>query len=393
MILLFAALLISEILTIFVFRHHYKGVSRTKSYLSLIVNGILSIYIWIIYIEIEFYTGMIDDPNYVWLIMCLHGAIASILAPRILLDILHFSGRLLTRNDKKRRTLTNTGIFAWIILFFIILGGTVSGRFNFKTEVVTVKVNGLPADLEGFRIAQISDLHMSGFHRHQHKLEEAMKIVNSNKPDILINSGDFVTVSYREYGNNDTILRKANGTLGNFAVLGNHDIGTYHPEYGKTEIDSNIRRMNSLIARSGYRVLNDEGTIIRKGSATVGIAGIITMGRYPDIVHGDLSRALADIDSTDVKILISHDPNHWMKMVAGKTDIDLTLAGHTHGMQLGIYKGPLKWSPSKYFYPEWAGLYTRGDQYLYVNRGLGVLSIPLRIGMPPEITVIVLTGK
>jgi predicted MPP superfamily phosphohydrolase len=114
------------------------------------------------------------------------------------------------------------------------------------------------------------------------------------------------------------------------------------------------------------------------------------MGRHPYITYGDLGKAITGLDSVDLKILLSHDPNHWEKAVVGKTDIDITLSGHTHGMQMGILTKHFKWSPSKYFYPHWNGLFLEGNQSQYVNRGLGVLSIPFRIWMPPEITIITL---
>jgi predicted MPP superfamily phosphohydrolase len=105
-------------------------------------------------------------------------------------------------------------------------------------------------------------------------------------------------------------------------------------------------------------------------------------------LHGDLEKAIAGLDSVDLKILMTHDPNHWAMAVKGKTNIDITLSGHTHGMQMGIYTKKFKWSPSMYFYPHWGGLYSEGKQFHYVNRGLGVLAIPFRIWMPPEITII-----
>jgi predicted MPP superfamily phosphohydrolase len=157
--------------------------------------------------------------------------------------------------------------------------------------------------------------------------------------------------------------------------------------------DSNMVMMVKLITASGYRVLNDENATIGVGDSKIGIAGIITMGRYPNMVYGNLEKAIKGMDSVDLKILLSHDPNFWEKGVLAKTNIGLTFSGHTHGMQMGIMTKGLKWSPAQYFYKHWSGLYSEGNQYLYVNRGLGVLAIPFRIWMPPEITVIRLTGK
>jgi hypothetical protein len=118
--------------------------------------------------------------------------------------------------------------------------------------------------------------------------------------------------------------------------------------------------------------------------------GIITMGSHRHIEHGDLGKAISGLDSVDLKILLSHDPNQWTMDVEGKTDIDITLSGHTHGMQIGIMTKKFRWSPAKYFYPHWNGLFSEGKQFHYVNRGLGILGIPFRIWMPPEITIITL---
>jgi predicted MPP superfamily phosphohydrolase len=387
-------LIISEFLTVLVFRQHYKGFSRTKYYLSTVINTILSIYLWIVIIEVRSFEGKFDDPGHIWLIMNMTGLLCAVVLPRVVLDLLHFTGKIIRhRRGDHIRPLTNTGIIIWIVVFLSVVIGTVYGRFHFRTEKVTIEYEDLNKDLEGLKIVQISDLHLSGFYRHKAKLEEAVNMINELKPDILINSGDFVSIGWREFGRNDTIISKASGRLGSFAVLGNHDIGTYYPGLNEAGIDSNIQKMCELIRASGYTLLNDDHIIIRSGNAKIGIAGIITKGRHPDMVHGDLGKAIAGMDSVDFSILISHDPNHWRKSVAGKADIDLVFAGHTHGMQIGILTKEFKWSPTKYFYPEWNGLYSDGKQYLYTNRGLGVLAIPFRIGMPPEITVITLKKK
>jgi predicted MPP superfamily phosphohydrolase len=185
----------------------------------------------------------------------------------------------------------------------------------------------------------------------------------------------------------------AKGKLGSFAIIGNHDIGTYDRDFNQAGRDTNVVRMNELIKASGYKVLNDENILINVGDARVAIIGVITKGRHGHIIHGDLTKAMTGTDSADFRILITHDPNHWEEAVKGKTNIELTLAGHTHGMQMGILTKRFKWSPAQYFYPRWNGLYSEGNQYLYVNRGLGVLGVPFRIWMPPEITVIKLTSN
>ena len=387
-------LISSELLTFLVLRQHFKSLSKVKYYTSTIINSILSIYMWILFIKVSSYKGNSDNPGQIWLMMNLTGTFCAVLAPRILLDLLHFMGKLIRiRKGGHIRSLTNAGLIVWLVLFTIIISGSKIGRFNFKTDEIVVKVPGLKKGLEGLTIVQISDIHLPGFYRHKEELIKAMEMVNSLKPDILINSGDFVDYGWMEFDRSDTILSLTKGRLGSFAILGNHDIGTYDPDLNEAGRDSNLVRMNELIKASGYKVLTDENTIINVGDARVAIIGVITRGRHAHIIHGDLTKAMAGTDSADFRILITHDPNHWEKDVKGKTNIELTLAGHTHGMQMGILTKRFKWSPAQYFYPRWNGLYTSGNQFLYVNRGLGVLAIPFRIWMPPEITVIKLTAN
>lgn len=326
--------------------------------------------------------------------MNMTGMIAGVVAPRIIIIIFHFTGVFLKQTTGNlKKTISLSGFILSVIVFTIIFIGTFIGRYNFKTEEVDIKIKGLNKDLEGLTIVQISDLHQSCFYKNRNVLQDVMLKINSYDPDMIINTGDFISYGWREFDCNDTILAKAGSRYGNFAVLGNHDMGTYDPEYTQTDIDTNIIMMNRYITSSGYKVLNDENTIVKIGSARLGIIGITTFGRHPDIIHGDLNKAIEGLDSVDLKILLSHDPNQWMTDIVGKTDIDITLSGHTHGMQMGIMTKKIKWSPSKRYYPHWNGLFIEKNQAQYVNRGLGVLAIPFRIWMPPEITVLKLKSE
>ncbi|MGQ9620728.1 MAG: metallophosphoesterase [Bacteroidales bacterium] len=392
--MLLLLLIISESLTFAIIRIHYKSHSRTKYYLSMVINTSLSIFLWIIYLGTVSFTGQYDEAYHIWLKMNLNGAICAILVPRILLIILHFSGVLINiRKREHLRPLTDTGFIVWFLIIAVVAYASWYERFNVKTEKITVYKEGLHPDLEGFTIVQISDLHLAGFYGHQEFLKKQMEFINSCSPDIIINSGDFTSYGWREFGRMDTVLGVARSRLGNYAVYGNHDMGTYHPGLDYAGRELNIIMIKDLIQKSGYKLLANNNILIKKGDAVVGIAGITTSGRHGHIRYGNLSRALQGTDSAHLKILISHDPDHWLKEVAGKTSVDLTLSGHTHGMQVGIYTKGFRWSPSKYFYPQWNGLYRSDNQWLYVNRGLGVLGVPLRIWMPPEITVIKITGR
>ncbi|HAM09966.1 MAG: hypothetical protein A2X04_12425 [Bacteroidetes bacterium GWF2_41_9] len=392
--ILLILLVVTELLTPAVLRQHLYLKSKALFSVLMIIHIVLSIWLWILFIGTTGNRGFFDTPEHIWNLMQLAGMITAVVVPRTILIIMHFSGKLIRyKSGGHIMWLTNTGLILFFAVFLIIAVSTLHGRFNFKTDEVEIKIKGLHKDLDGLRIVHLSDFHLAGFHHHKELLIEQMEVVNSLAPDLLINTGDFVTYGWREFGRFDTILSIAAGKYGSFAVLGNHDFGTYHPFFTEADRINNVLKLNQLVMSSGYHVLNDENLTISIRGAKIGLIGVITMGRHPDIFHGDLDNALRGLDTVDLKILLSHDPNHWEKEVSGNTDIELTLSGHTHGMQMGIYTKKFKWSPAKYFYPHWGGLFSEGGQYLYVNRGLGVLSIPFRICMPPEITLITLKSE
>jgi predicted MPP superfamily phosphohydrolase len=387
-------LVTTEILTLIVIRQHFFDRSWMRYYFFMILNAALSIWLWILWFETVTYDGIFEEPAHIWILMNIAGMICAVVFPRIILSIFHFSGKYARRRTGgHNRALTNTGIILSAFIFAVIATGTLHGRFNFKTENYTVKVKGLQKDLEGLRIVQISDLHLSSYYHHKDVMLKVISRVNELKPDLLINTGDFVTFGWREFGRFDTILRIPRAKYGNFAVMGNHDFGTYQPYYTEADRENNVLIMNNQIKSSGYTLLNDEFNTVRIKDATIAIIGVITKGSFPHIIYGNLNKATDGIGNVDYKILMSHDPNHWGEAVLGKTDIDLTLSGHTHGMQIGIITRKFRWSPAKFFYPRWNGLYREGDQQLVVNRGLGVLAVPFRIWMPPEISVITLTKE
>jgi predicted MPP superfamily phosphohydrolase len=393
MILILILVLFLEILSLMSLREHYYH-SKPKLFIILAAHIMLSIWLWFLLIKITIYKGYYDTPVNIWSLMNLTGMYCAVVFPRVLISFLHFSGKLIRiRKGGHIRWLTETGIIISFVIFTVIALGTLVGRFNFKTEEVTIKIEDLDPGLEGLKIVHLSDLHLAGFYRHMNRLQEAMDEVNSCKPDLILNTGDFISYGWREFDRCDTILVTAESRYGNLAVIGNHDKGTYLPGSSEDNKETIFLKLNELITRSGYHVLNNEHVILKIKGADIAIMGVETSGRHPDIIHGDVERASEGTDSADLQILLIHDPNQWREDVTGQTDIALTLAGHTHGMQIGIITKRFRWSPSKYYYPEWNGLYSEGNQYLYVNRGLGVLSIPFRIWMPPEITLITLEKR
>lgn len=393
MIILFIILIILDLLTFLTLADHYSKSSRLKYFLILGINLLFSLLIWIVLIRDTTYKGEFDAPRNIVSKMNLSLLICAVLIPRFILIFLHFTGKLFRlRKGGYSKPLTRTGIVLGTIILTVCAASTLIGRFNFRTEEVTVRIKGLNPKLEGLKIAQLSDMHLASFYNHNGKLQKVIEKVNDLEPDLIINTGDFVSYGWREFDRCDTILAKSASRYGNLAILGNHDMGTYLPGISEADRKINTIRIKELIAASGYRLLDNENIVIDINGAAVEFAGVETSGRFPEMVHAEITQSVKGTDTADLSVILIHDPNQWNEDIAGKTDFDLALAGHTHGMQIGILTRNLRWSPARFIYPEWNGLYTAGEQYLYVNRGLGVLGIPLRIWMPPEITLLRLTG-
>lgn len=387
-------LLIIEFFTILVLKERFRRESVWIYRVSVFFHSLLSIWLWYLLVRILTYQGEFDTPGSIRLRTEMMGMIIAVLMPRVLLILVHFTGRLIMIRKKNYiRWLTDSVLWTSGILLIVIALSTFLGSYNFRIEKVDIAVKGLHPGLNGLTIAQISDLHLSSYHNKSHKLAKAIELTNSLKPDLIINTGDFVTYGSGEYGSLDSVLALQRSRYGNYAVFGNHDMGTYMPGSTPEWREMNVSRMTELIRKSGYLLLRDENDMIEINGAKLAIIGVSTAGRHPDMLHGNPVTAMAGTDSADFRLLLAHDPNQWEADIEGKLDIDLTLSGHTHGMQVGIITRKFRWSPSKYFYPHWNGLYAVNGQFHYVNRGLGLLAIPFRIWMPAEITIIKLLAE
>lgn len=288
----------------------------------------------------------------------------------------------------RRNFITKTGLCLAAIPFFSILGGTVLGRFNFKIHRVKIGFKNLPEAFSGLRIVQISDLHIGSFYGHRDQLEEAVQLINSLNPDLLFFTGDMVNTYAEEMDDFFDILIRLKAREGKFSILGNHDYGDYHSWKDPEKKAENFRRILDHEEKLGFRLLLNDSVLLQRGEESIAIAGVENWGKPPFTQYGDYKKAAEKIPDNYFRILLSHDPTHWDAVISRETDVDLTLSGHTHGMQFGMERGNVKWSPAQYKYPHWAGLYKQGKQYLYVNRGLGCIGYPGRVGMPPEITLI-----
>jgi predicted MPP superfamily phosphohydrolase len=338
------------------------------------------------------------DPSRFFGIMLIMGIFLMLYLPKLLFNVTQLLGDLsvllggLFRQDisSLKKWFLTPGAFLGLFTFIAFGFGMVKGRTHVKVKRETLKIKALPDSFEGLKIVQISDIHLAGFYKHPAYIKKVVALVNELDPDLLCFTGDMVHNFSEELDPFIDILNELKAPLGKYAVLGNHDYGVYFKWDSKEEEAANLERVKSQIRAAGFDLLLNEHRTIGLNGDSLELIGVENWGKPPFPQKGELKRAMFGVDPGRIKILLSHDPSHWDLQVSHKTDIQLTLSGHTHGMQFGIEIGKFRWSPSKWTYRHWAGLYHENGQQLYVNRGLGYTGFPGRVGIRPEITLLTL---
>lgn len=275
------------------------------------------------------------------------------------------------------------------LLFLSGIHGILWGRTNFTVHRQEVFIENLPENFDGFTITQLSDMHLGSF-ASVADVQKGLTLANEQKSDILVFTGDMVNTQAQEARPYLSVLSSLSAPLGKYAILGNHDYGDYYKWENQQAKYTNLKTLKELEAQSGFKMLNNSAVEISRGGQSIYLAGVENWGQPPFPKYGNLRKAMQGIPSGSPVVLLSHDPSHWTAEVVSHPQIALTLSGHTHGMQFGIETPWFKFSPAQFKYPHWAGLYTAGKQSLYVNRGFGFVAFPCRVGIYPEVTVLVL---
>lgn len=286
--------------------------------------------------------------------------------------------------------LSRTGWLLAALPFLGILYGMARGRYEFRVISKSLKFDNLPASADGLRIVHISDIHIGSFFNNYEAVQRGIDKVNELKPDLILFTGDLVNNFADELLGWEDTLSKLSAKYGIYSVFGNHDYGDYVKWESAEQRAENLEKLKTMHKKMGFNLLLNERVEFKTDAGeSFDIIGIENWGLGGFSQYGDLKKAMNGSDDRRFQVLLSHDPSHWDAEVVRKTKIDLALAGHTHGMQFGVeIPGIIKWSPVKYRYPRWGGLYSEGKQHLYVNRGFGYIGFPGRIGMPPEITLL-----
>ena len=284
--------------------------------------------------------------------------------------------------------LVKTGFILGSIPFFSMIYGMVGGAYNFRIKKVALRFPKLPKTFAGLKIVQISDLHTGSYMGTNH-LSNAVDLIMKENADVIFFTGDLVNDLHTEALEFREVLSRLKAPLGVFSILGNHDYGDYYKWPDDASKKENLRLLKSFHGEVGWKLLLNEHTYIEKDGHRLGLIGVENYSGHRNFSrYGDMKVATENFDIQPVNILLSHDPSHWDAEITEKYKyVDLMLSGHTHGFQFGIEIPGFKWSPVQYIYKQWADLYENNSQYLYVNRGLGFIGYPGRVGILPEITV------
>ena len=283
---------------------------------------------------------------------------------------------------------TLLGIILGAITFTNILYGAMAGITRFEVKEVEYRSANIPKEFNGYRILQLSDIHIGSWQGKEEAVQHLVKLVNEQQADIIVFTGDLVNQQSHELDNFKEILSQLHAPDGVYSVLGNHDYGTYYRWRSRKEEVANLEYLISQQKEMGWKMLNNEYAILRHKGDSIALVGVENDGEPPFSQFADLPKALRGTEGM-FRILLSHNPTHWRREVLPDSDIELTLSGHTHAMQMEM----LGHSLASLIYPEWSGMYYEGKRALYVNVGIGYVGLPFRFGAWPEITVIKLVSE
>ncbi|MEZ7917654.1 MAG: metallophosphoesterase [Patiriisocius sp.] len=294
----------------------------------------------------------------------------------------------------RRKFVSTVALGVAAIPFAALLYGMIKGKYNYKVLQYTLEFEDLPSSFDGYTLTQISDIHSGSFDNPE-KVKYAVDLVNKQQSDLILFTGDLVNNVAQEMDAWKDTFATLKAKDGVYSVLGNHDYGDYVSWESAEKKQENLQALIALQKDMGWDVLLNESRTIKKNQQAIKLVGVENWGEGGFKKAGDLEKACADVSAQDFTILMSHDPSHWQSRVKEHPkNIQLTLSGHTHGMQFGIeIPGWFKWSPVKYRYQNWAGIYKEFGRYINVNRGFGYLGYPGRVGIWPEVTVITLKKK
>lgn len=330
-------------------------------------------------------------------LFCFQLVVISVLIVEDFFRLISFISSSLNKSENiipnRRKFVSQIALISGAIPFVGLIFGMIYGKYNYRVFKYEMDFDDLPKSFDGFKITHISDIH-SGSLDNIEKVKYGIDLINQQKSDVILFTGDLVNNKSNELEKWKDIFKLMEAPLGKFSILGNHDYGDYYDWKSKDEKINDFKKFMDYQENMGFKLLMNESIYLEKNEEKIAILGSENWGRGFK-KEGDLDKMISKINKDDFKILMTHDPSHWEEKVLNhKSRFQLTLSGHTHGMQFGIeIPGLIKWSPVKWRYKQWAGIYKRDEKILNVNRGFGYLAYPGRLGIYPEISVITLRSR
>jgi predicted MPP superfamily phosphohydrolase len=334
---------------------------------------------------VKFFYELFSAPQLPFVIMWFNLLFLVIYIPKLLWIV----GNLVKQKTQLKKSIVNNAIYISTALYLLLLFyGTFITTNRIKITKVEISFQNLPASFDNYTIVQISDVHLGSRPTDKKFYKNVVEIINNQKPDIVVFTGDMVNNFAAEMVGFDPVFLRIKAKNGKFAVLGNHDYGDYTVWNSSQAKSENLQQIKKSFTNFGFRLLNNESIILKNGLDSIGLIGVENYRKKDYNNYSNLKKALKDIDNKSFKILLSHNPEHWEKEILPQTNIDLTLSGHTHAAQMGVQLNGKVYSPAVFLYKQYNGLYEKENQKIYVSRGIGYIGLPLLIGLNPEITVI-----
>lgn len=340
-----------------------------------------------------------DLYNVMWILF----SYLTLFVPSIVYCLLSAIGRLFKwqRNGRRMNYLALAGFLFASLLFITMWWGAFFTRNEIVVRELDYKNSSLPESFENYRVVQFSDAHVGSWGNDTTFVSKVVNKINSLSPDLVLFTGDIVNRETVELAPFIKTLSRIKAKDGVYSVLGNHDYGDYAHWDNISVKEANLELLKSWQRQMGWTMLNNDFAYIANGKDSIVLIGVENWGEPPFKQYGELAKAYPDnqlknagLYDNKFKILLTHNPEHWNQEVTSVSNIDLTLSGHTHAMQMAFNWGKIRFSPAKFKYPLWSGFYNRVNQKgdtlsLYVNEGCGEVGIPARYGNAyPEITLI-----
>ena len=367
--------------------------NKTKP-IYIILHLCFPLFFSITFLYIKFGLEHLNNFRVVCWIMWLYYFFILIYIPKLIHIVSYYLNYLYKRKHQRNFRFLNT--FRIVISSIFVLLMLVSAYitpYHFEVTHTNVNIKSLPVGFNNYKIVQISDIHLGSWGNDTTKLSTIIDLVNKENPNLIIFTGDMVNNFATETKDWKDIFLKLKAKNAKFAILGNHDYGDYTLWKTKNMRLENQQLIKKAITSFGFQLLLNESVYLKSNNDSILLVGVENWGKTGATRYSDLNKALTGSSPEEIKILLTHDPNHWEAEVLGHKDIVLTLSGHTHAAQAGIKIGKKLFSPASFVFKYWAGLYKVNNQQLYVNRGVGYIGLPIFIGVRPEITVLTLKAE